>query len=129
MSNNLDGLLIGWMQAKQAEKDAIEARRAIEDELVGIFALPDDLEGTIKVDNPNYKISIVGRFNRKIDSERLQEIAVENGLEAHLSSLFRWKPEINAKLWKAADDSITRPLLKAITTEKGRPSFTIEEKE
>ena len=32
----------------------------------------------------------------------LQEIAAEHGLEAHLSMLFRWKPEIDARAWKAA---------------------------
>jgi hypothetical protein len=29
--------------------------------------------------------------------------------------------------WKAADDSITRPLAAAITTKPGRPSFSIEQ--
>jgi hypothetical protein len=29
-------------------------------------------------------------------------------------------------IWKAADESITKPLAAAITAKPGRPSFTIE---
>ena len=36
---------------------------------------------------------------------------------------------INAKAWKACDDSITRPLLLAVTTKPGRPTFSIQLKE
>lgn len=126
---NVEGFLSAWIDAKQTEKDAITARRAIEDELVKIFEIAEQQEGTVHIDNPNYDIEVVGRFNRKVDSVKLQEVAAEHGLEDHLPSLFRWKPEINVKLWKAADESITRPLSKAITTEKGRPSFTISEKD
>ena len=66
-------------------------------------------------------------MNRKVDVDLLQEIAAEHGLEDHLGSLFRWKPELNVKAWQQADDSITLPLSGAITTKPGRPSFSIEE--
>jgi hypothetical protein len=68
-------------------------------------------------------------MNRKINAEKLQELALANGLDEHLSSLFRWKPELASAAWKAADESITRPLLGAITTTPGRPTFTIIMKE
>jgi len=55
----------------------------------------------------------------------VQEIAAEAGLTEHLSSLFRWKPEINMSAWKNADEKITTPLLGGITTTPGRASFTI----
>ena len=64
-------------------------------------------------------------MNRKVDSDKLQELAAENGLTEHLSTLFRWKPDIDAKAWKAADESITRPLMGAITTTPSRASFVI----
>ena len=64
-------------------------------------------------------------LSRKINGERIQEIAAEEGLTEHLSSLFRWKPEINMTAWKSADKSITGPLLGGITTQPGRASFTI----
>ena len=63
-------------------------------------------------------------------ADLLQELALESGIEqAHLSTLFRWKPELNMKEWKAAAPEITSALSGAITTTAGRPSFAIETKE
>lgn len=126
---DLNNLSAAWLEAKDAEKTAQEKRRKIEDEILSLIGLPDAFDGTENFSSGNYKIKLVGRLNHKIDSDRLQEIAAENGLTDHLSSLFRWKPEINARSWKSADDSITRPLLDAITTTPGRPSFSIENQE
>jgi hypothetical protein len=118
-----------WLDAKQMEAHAIQARRAVEDQLVKQFKVPDDLDGTTTEVDGGYKIKIDGRINRKINSEKLQELAIEHGLTEHLSSLFRWKPEIAMTAWKAADKKITTPLLDAITATPGRPSFTITLKE
>ena len=114
-----------WLTAKENEKTAMEARRLIEDELVSQFKISEQLDGTENVEIDGYQVKIVGRINRKVDSEKLQELAAENGLSEHLSSLFRWKPEINAKAWDSASTEITRPLLNAITSTPGRPSFSI----
>lgn len=118
-----------WLDAKQMEAHAIQARRAVEDQLVKQFKVPDDLDGTTTETDGGYKIKIDGRINRKINSDKLQELAIEHGLTEHLSSLFRWKPEIAMTAWKAADKTITTPLLDAITATPGRPSFTITLKE
>jgi hypothetical protein len=114
-----------WLDAKAAEKKAMDDRRAIEDQLVADLGIAKTLDGTQNVEVEGYKIKIVGRFDRKVNSEKLQDLAAEYGLTEHLSSLFRWKPEINASAWKSADPRITEPLLEAITTTSGRPSFTI----
>jgi plasmid stabilization system protein ParE len=129
MSMDLDTLSAQWVEAKEAEKAAQDTRRALEDKILSLIGLPEAFEGTENAEAPHYKIKLTGRLNHKIDSDRLQEIAAENGLLDHLSGLFRWKPEINARSWKAADESITRPLLEAITTTPGRPSFAIVNKE
>jgi hypothetical protein len=118
-------LSAAWMNAKYEEKKAQDDRRIIEDRMLSLIGLPEAFDGTENAAAPGFKIKLVGRLNHKIDGDRLQEIAAENGLSDHLSSLFRWKPEINARSWKAADESITRPLLNAITTTPGRPSFAI----
>ena len=115
-----------WIDAKEAERAAIERRREIEDRLVAEFEIPETLDGTRNIDADGYKVKIVGRMNRKIDADALQEVALESGLSEYLSTLFRWKPDIIAAAWKAADASITDIFLSAITTEPGRPSFTIE---
>ena len=114
-----------WIKAKADEAEAIKRRRGIEDLLVKAFEIPENLEGTKNLEAESFKIKIEGRINRKVNADKLQELAAEHGLTEHLSSLFRWKPEINMTLWKAADASITTPLLDAITATPGRPSFTI----
>ena len=119
-----------WLIAKEEERVAIEKRRAVEDALTECMRVPPDLDGTLSSSvGPHYQIKVVGRLTRKIDADKLQELAVESGLFEHLQNLFRWKPEINAKAWNAADPSITKPLLGAITTTPGRPSFSIIIKE
>lgn len=117
-----------WIEAKEEERRSVEERRRIEDALVKQFEIPENLEGTSNIDADGFKIKIEGRINRRVNADLLQEIAAENDLGAHLSSLFRWKPEINAAAWKAADEAITKPLLDAITATPGRPSFTISKK-
>jgi hypothetical protein len=67
-------------------------------------------------------------MNRKVDTEQLQDIAATYGLTEHLWSLMRWKAEINSAVWKATSENITKPLLAAITTTPGRPSFSITKK-
>lgn len=114
-----------WLQAKEVEKSSVEKRRRIEDELFALLKLDEAFEGTENFEFDNYKVKVVGRMTRKVDSEKLQELAAEAGLTEHLSSLFRWKPEISAKAWEAADQSITRPLMGAITTTPSRASFAI----
>ena len=117
-----------WLTAKAAEAEATAQRREIEDQLVAQFNVPSTLDKTANFEADGYKIKIEGRVNRRINADLLQEIAAENDLGSHLSSLFRWKPEINAAAWKAADEAITKPLLDAITATPGRPSFTISTK-
>ena len=114
-----------WLDAKAAEKAAMDERRSIEDQLVKALNIPNTLDGTQNVEADGFKVKIVGRLDRKVNSDKLQDLAAEHGLTEHLSSLFRWKPEINASAWKSADPRITAPLLDAITTSNGRPSFTI----
>jgi hypothetical protein len=114
-----------WIDAKKLETAAVADRRELEDQMVKEFAVPKDLDGTVKHEVEGYIIKMEGRINKKIDADKLQMLAAEAGLSEHLSSLFRWKPEINAKVWNAAAEVVTGPLLGAITSTPGRPTFTI----
>jgi hypothetical protein len=114
-----------WLDAKKLEATAVAERRELEDLMVETFAIPKDLDGTVKHAIDGYTIKTEGRINKKIDADKLQMLAAEAGLSEHLSSLFRWKPEINAKVWNAAAEVVTGPLLGAITSTPGRPTFTI----
>ena len=114
-----------WLDAKKLEATAVAERRELEDQMVAEFSIPKDLDGTLKREVDGYTIKMEGRINKKIDADKLQVLASEAGLSEHLSSLFRWKPEINARVWNAASDAVTAPLLGAITSTPGRPTFTI----
>ena len=118
-----------WLAAKAAENAAIEARRTIEDRLTAMLDLAPDAEGTTTAKRDGYVIKATCRLTRKVDGDKLQELAHDAGLTEHLASLFRWKPEISMKEWKAAAPNITGPLSGAITTTAGRPSYTITKEE
>jgi hypothetical protein len=118
-----------WLRAKQAEKDATEDRRDIEDHIKKLARIADSLDSTETVEPGQYVIKIAGRIDRKVDGDKVQELAAEHGLSEHLATLFRWKPEINMSAWKAADETITGPLAGAITAKPGRASFSITPKE
>lgn len=128
-TSDLNELSQLWLAAKQAEADATADRRKIEDRIKSLVGVAENLEGTETVDPDQFTIKIVGRIDRKVDGDKVQELAAEFGLTEHLASLFRWKPEINMAVWKAADEAITKPLAAAITAKPGRPSFTITRKE
>ena len=129
MIHDITELAAKWLEAKEQERMAIERRRIIEDQMAVELVLPVDIDSTLTFTPGKYVIKTVGRLNRKVDSEKLQELAAEAGLSDHLSTLFRWKPEIDMKAWKATDPSITSALADAITVTPGRPSFTITIKE
>ena len=129
LTDDLNELAAMWLAAKEAEKEATEDRRRIEDRIKSLAGIAENLDGTETVAPEKFTIKIVGRIDRKVDSDKLQELAAEHGLSEHLSSLFRWKPEINMAAWKATDEAITKPLAAAITAKPGRPSFTITRKE
>jgi hypothetical protein len=114
-----------WLKAKEAEQKAVETRRELEDKLSKLLSIDDSIDGTTRVIDGDLSVKITTRLNRKIDSGKLQDLAAEHGLSDHLPTLFRWKPEIDMKNWRNADESITKPLLDAITTTPSRPSFAI----
>lgn len=122
-------LMQQWIGAKEAERLAIERRREIEDQLVKELHIDESHEGTETFEREGYVIKVVGKLSRKVNSDMIQEIAAESGMEDFLSSLFRWKPEINMTAWKSTDHKITETFLPAITTTPGRPGFSISIKE
>ena len=125
----IQSLAAEWETAKNEERQATARRRGAEDKLAEAMRLAKNLEGTVKEITQLYEIKVAGRIDHKIDSAKLQSLAEEAGLTEHLSSLFRWKPELNMSAWKAAHGSITGPLLDAITTTASRPSFLITRKD
>ena len=129
MTDDLNLLSALWVQFKEDERVATSKRRAVEDRMKSLLCVADNLEGTETAEPDDYTIRIEGRINRKVDSEKLQELALEAGLTDHLPHLFRWTPEVNIAAWKNADESITRLLAGSITAKPSRPTFKITIKE
>lgn len=114
-----------WLEAKSVEKDAIEQRRMIEDEMVRLLGIQQTDEGTKKVEASPFVIKIASRINRKVDGDIAQDIAAEHDMYDHLSVLFRWKPELSMTAWDGVGDNVKSVFARAITATPGRPSFTI----
>jgi hypothetical protein len=125
----MNNLPAEWLAAKEAERVAIETRRNLEDQMVALLGIPGTLDGTSSQELDGYEVKIVGRMNRKVDGEALQDLARESGLEQYLTTLFKWDPELRLAPWKATAKEITDKLASAITTTPGRPSFSVSKKE
>jgi hypothetical protein len=123
--SDLKTLSADWMLHKAAEEHAVVERRKIEDLMVKLLAMSENFEGTETAEPQGFVVKISGRIDRKVDGDKVQELAAEFGLTEHLAKLFRWKPEINMAVWKATDEAITKPLAGAITAKPGRPSIKI----
>jgi hypothetical protein len=118
-------LAVSWAKAKEAEQSAANERRRIEDAMSVILDVPDDLDSTMTHPLQGCEIKVSGRINRAVDSDLLQKLAAKYGCSDQLPILFRWKPELNMRLWREADNEIKTQLSKAITTKPGRPNFSI----
>ena len=121
----LQKLSVEWLEAKEAERDATERRRLIEDEMVRLMGIEQTDEHTRKVEANPFTIKIACRINRKVDGDMAQEIAAENDMQDHLGLLFRWKPELSMTAWNGVGDNVKQVFSRAITATPGRPSFTI----
>lgn len=128
-TNDLEELSRLWFIAKQDETIAIQNRRELEDKMSEIIDINPATEGTINVEGNEYKIKIMTRLTRKVDADKLQEIAAEHDLSKELSTLFRWKADIDMKSWKLAPPEVTNVLALAVTTTAGRPSYSITKEE
>ena len=121
----LQQLSAEWVEAKEAERDAVEKRRLIEDEMCRLIDVQQTDEHTRKVEAEPFTIKIACRINRKVDGDLAQEIAAENDMQDHLGLLFRWKPELSMTAWNGVGDNVKQVFARAITATPGRPSFTI----
>lgn len=122
---NLEWLMTQWVESKEAELMAQSARRAIEEQLSAAIDLPADFAGTKTLDAGGYKCKAVARIDRKVDADLLQEVAAEAGLSDTLSTVFRWKAEINSKAWASLSQDAISIFNKAITSKQSKPSFSI----
>lgn len=115
-----------WMELKRQENAAKAAR--IEVEALIAEGIPEDWEGSKTWEDGPYRIKATRKFNRTVDAEKAMEISNTYGMEEQLKTLFRWKPEINSREWKKADETVTKLFSDAVTTTPGKVGFDISEK-
>lgn len=131
MKNNesLDALAAAWIAAKQAETNAIQTRRKLEDRMVSLIGIAETFEGVTTAGDA-YQIKVTSRMTRNVNGDLLQQLVTEAGISPDIvAPLFRWKAELNIAAWRQTADNIARALAPAITTNPGRPGFSIEAKE
>jgi hypothetical protein len=121
----MNSLYAQWLELKRREDEARALRNALEVEMSA--GIPDDWEGSKTWEDGPYKIKASRKFNRKVDRNRVRDISAQFGLEEYTNVLFRWKPEIDAKAWKGADETVTKLFSDAITTTPGKVGFVVEE--
>ena len=76
-NNHLSALAESWLEAKRDEAKAISRRRDLEDQLRFLIGIPDSHEGTTTVKPDGFVIKVTGRINRKVNADKLQELASE----------------------------------------------------
>lgn len=119
-------LEFAWIEAKGDEDMARERRMEIEARLVESYQIDITRSGVTEIVDG---LKITCSVARKVDDKKLQELANEHGLSSHLSTLFRWKPDIDARAWKAAHRDITSILEGAIESRPSKPTFAYKPKE
>lgn len=121
----LQNLAEEWLEAKNAETEATEKRRLIEDEIVRLLEISNAEEHAREFEADPFTFKITCRINRKVNGDLAQEIAAEHDMQDYLSMLFRWKPELSMAAWKGVGDNVKSVFAPAITSTPGRPSFAI----
>lgn len=124
---DINSLARKWKIAKEMEQHAIGLRRDIEDRIKSLAGVSENMEGTQHLGDKEQgiDIKIVGRINRSVNTELVQEIARENKLEEKLFNLFRWKADVNLKNWNKEPSDVTTLFSDAITSKPSRPSFSV----
>lgn len=118
-----------WLEAKAAESAARATRLEIEKQICTAHEFDQTYEGVATHEVEKYLVKITGRITRKVDVTQVREIATEHGLTGQLENLFRWKCEIDARNWKAAEKDTTRLFLPAIESKPGKPAVAVVPKE
>ena len=121
----MNSLYAQWLELKRREDEARALRQALEARMSE--GIPEDWEGSKTWSDGPYKIKASRKHNRKVDPVAVRKIADTYGMTDYIDVLFRWKPEIDAKAWKAADETVTKLFSDAITTTPGKVGFVVEE--
>jgi DNA-binding FadR family transcriptional regulator len=117
-------LVAARIAAKRAEDAAIKARREIDEQITNLLRPTDKLEGTVSEKTGEYKISVVYKLTRSVDTEDLQK--VWDKLTAEQQGAFKWKADVSTAALRKLDDKALTAVSKLITSKPASPTITIE---
>ena len=122
---DLETLARRWRRAKKIEKNMVDLRRAIEDTI----SANAEFGTRAEFNAGGYEVKVSISYTVKIDSEILQDVAADAGMDSELSRLFRWKPELEKAVWKKSPQEVKDAFSKAVKFQKQRPVFKVERKD
>lgn len=110
-----------WMDAKNQEIAANKRRIEIEEELLSF--LTSKTEGSESHQIGPYKVTLTGRFNRKVDFDLLPKLGIPENLLP-----LKYKPELELKglrYLESNEPEIYKTFCKALTVEPAKTSVTV----
>lgn len=117
-------LIQNYLKAKEAEKQAQDARIALELEIAALLDGPSDGQKTHTVDG--YKVTVSRRVNRSVDWDAFDEAMT--GAETPAPVIIKRELDTKGLRWYADQDPDRYfEIQKAITEKPGKPSVTAKE--
>lgn len=126
-STTLDQAAIALERAKAARAEADAAVARAEQNLLALVANRKE-EGTTHADTDLFKIAVVDKINRSIDSDELARIAPKIP-EAIGKRLIKWTPGLvmgELRFLQNNEPDLYAIVAKAITAKPAKPSVSIE---
>ncbi len=124
---DLDSLRYAMSEIERLKKEeALAASERAKIEKWVVMTLKAQARGKTTFVGPDGKevVSVTKSVIYKVDGDKLDQIAKEQGLEAQLPVLFRFKAELNADNWNAAEDKTRIAFAEAVTASNGKPSVS-----
>ena len=110
-----------WMDAKNAETKANKDRIAAEQELIDFIGI--QVEGGESHQIGPYKVTLTGRFNRKVDWDIISTLGITEDVLP-----IKQKPELDLKALRylqSNEPEIYNTFCKALTIEPAKTSVTV----
>lgn len=124
-SSDPDVLAAALEEAKEREAAAAQYRKQIEEHIVTTLGCKE--EGSSSFKGERYKLVTVGKINRSVDIEKLQEIWEQ--LPDTARSVLRYKPEVVKKEFDAIQKyqpEVYQLIAQAVTEKPGKPQVTFK---
>lgn len=133
LTEQTDNIVARLIRAKKSEQQAKEERLQAECELLNLYkdTLADRIGKTTTFDMQCYKIKVEQKQTFKVDADTLNNIVLkgDDATKTIANTLFRYKVELNKKVFDTLPQTDVAPFYECITTQNSKPSIEIIAKE